>query len=166
MQISPSVAAPAALTLAPGEGRALWVAGFRHTIKVTGAQTGGAFALVEVEVPPGGGPPPHVHSREAETFLVLEGAFEFVSDGEAFEGAVGATVSLPAGSAHSFRCLGPDPGRLAVLITPAGFEGYFEDLGVPAHDGAEAPTVDEAAVAAMLAAAPAYGLTFVGGPPA
>jgi hypothetical protein len=52
--------------LRAGEGRSLWVVGDRYTIKATGEETGGAFALVEALVPPGGGPPPHIHGRAAK----------------------------------------------------------------------------------------------------
>ena len=62
--------------LRAGEGRAAWVVGDLYTVKASGADTGGAFALIEVLVPPQSGPPPHVHSREDEAFYVLEGEFE------------------------------------------------------------------------------------------
>ncbi len=57
--------------VAPGGGKALWVAGDLITFKVVGEDTGGAFILAEDVTPPGGGPPPHVHHREDETFCVL-----------------------------------------------------------------------------------------------
>ena len=62
--------------VAPGEGKALWVAGDLVTLKVVGEETDGAFLLAEEVSPPGGGPPPHIHHREDEIFCVLEGEYE------------------------------------------------------------------------------------------
>jgi mannose-6-phosphate isomerase-like protein (cupin superfamily) len=59
--------------MAAGEGRSIWVIGDRYTIKCSGNDTRGAYALLEAVVPPGAGPPPHIHSREDEAFFVLEG---------------------------------------------------------------------------------------------
>ena len=164
MQTSLSVPTSTVM-LDPGEGRAFWVGGFRHVVKVDGAQTGGAFSVVEVTVAPGGGTPPHRHEREAEAFFVAEGAFEFACDGETFLGERGAFVLLPAGTTHAFRSLGPAEGRLVVCISPAGFERYFEEVGTPVVAGEAPPPVDGAALGRMLGAGPAYGLTFMGAPP-
>ena len=77
--------------VAPGEGKALWVAGDLVTLKVVGEDTSGSFILGEEVTPPGGGPPPHVHRREDETFFVLEGEYEFLVGGRTVRaGAVGA----------------------------------------------------------------------------
>ena len=59
--------------LVAGEGRSIWVIGDRYTIKCSGNDTSGAYAMMEAIVPPGHGPPPHIHSREDEAFYVLEG---------------------------------------------------------------------------------------------
>jgi quercetin dioxygenase-like cupin family protein len=56
-----------------GEGRSIWVVGDRYTIKCSGKDTSGAYALLEAVIPPGAGPPPHIHSREDEAFYVLDG---------------------------------------------------------------------------------------------
>jgi quercetin dioxygenase-like cupin family protein len=62
--------------LQAGKGRAVWVVGDHYTVKCSGEDTGGAFTLIEVLVPPGSGPPPHIHRREDEMFYVLAGEFE------------------------------------------------------------------------------------------
>src|SRR5437763_14005735 len=64
-----------------GEGKAYWVVGDLYTILASGADTGGAYALIHATVPPGGGPPPHVHRREDEAFYVLGGEVAFHADG-------------------------------------------------------------------------------------
>ena len=63
--------------LAAAESRSIWVIGDRYTIKCDGNDTSGAFVLVEAVVPPGNGPPPHIHSREDEAFYILEGELQF-----------------------------------------------------------------------------------------
>src|SRR5262245_37277123 len=57
-----------------GSGPGYWGPGDQIRFILTGAETGGAFFLAEVSVPPGGGPPPHIHDREDETFYLLQGA--------------------------------------------------------------------------------------------
>jgi quercetin dioxygenase-like cupin family protein len=49
-----------------------------YSFLVTGAETGGAYFAMEAIVPPGGGPPPHIHTHEDETFYVVEGRCEFL----------------------------------------------------------------------------------------
>ncbi len=57
----------------PGEGDAFSAAGDVYRILASGRQTGDVYALHEIRVSPNNGPPPHVHSREDESFFVLEG---------------------------------------------------------------------------------------------
>ena len=87
-------------------------------------------------VPPGGGPPPHSHVHEDETFYNLEGDFEFLHEGEWHPLGVGETVFGPRGSIHTFRNAGKTTGRILVFITPAGFEDYLEEISFysPATD--------------------------------
>ena len=56
-----------------GEDPSVWVVGDLYTIKTSGADTGGTFTLIEVSVPPGSGPPPHVHHREDQAFYIIKG---------------------------------------------------------------------------------------------
>jgi quercetin dioxygenase-like cupin family protein len=83
-----------------GQGRSVWVVGDLYTILATGEDTAGAFALIHASVPPGGGPPPHRHSREDEAFYILEGEISFEADGRSFAAATGAWVTLARGSLH------------------------------------------------------------------
>jgi quercetin dioxygenase-like cupin family protein len=99
------------------------------TINVTSEQTGGAFSLMEYTVPPGMGPAPHIHSREAEIFYVLEGTFTFTSPRGTFEGEAGTLVHGPKGTPHGWRNSGATPARLLILVVPGGFEGFFAELG-------------------------------------
>jgi quercetin dioxygenase-like cupin family protein len=98
-------------------------------IRIHGHDTGGVVSAVESHDVPGGGPPPHIHSREDETFQVLEGEYEFTVDGKSFVVKKGTTIFAPRGIPHTYRYLGQTPGRLMCVITPAGFEEFFEVIG-------------------------------------
>jgi quercetin dioxygenase-like cupin family protein len=114
----------------PSEGgRNLNVLGIPMTIRVHGRDTGGTVSVVESRDLPGGGPPPHSHQREDETFQVIEGEYEWTVDGKTFVAGQGATIFAPRGVPHTYRYLGQAPGRLLCVITPAGFEGFFEEIG-------------------------------------
>jgi quercetin dioxygenase-like cupin family protein len=96
---------------------------------LSAAQSGGAFTLLDMDVAAGGGVPPHVHSLEEETFIILEGRFEFHVDGEAIHAGPGDTVFAPRNVPHTWRCVSEDGGRALVLITPgANFESFFTTL--------------------------------------
>lgn len=120
---SPSL--PVSLT-PPGTGKRFQALGDEVTVLLSGEQTGGAFTMVEVVTPPGGGPPPHLHTREDEWFLVLEGRIELWQDGTWSEAPTGSAIFLPRGSAHTYRNPGDTPLRMIVHAAPAGFEVFFE----------------------------------------
>jgi hypothetical protein len=84
---------------------------------------------------PGGGPPLHRHSREDEGFFVLEGEYEFRVGEQTFRAAPGTFVFGPRGITHTFKCLGPSPGKIQVILSPPGFEACFEELDVLARQG-------------------------------
>jgi quercetin dioxygenase-like cupin family protein len=104
------------------------ILGEQVEIYVTGEMTGGTAAVIVQISPPGGGPPPHKHSREDETFCVLEGSFEFFEDGVWQPLTVGVPVFSRRGVVHAFRNTGSAPGRMLVLANPAGMEIFFAEL--------------------------------------
>jgi quercetin dioxygenase-like cupin family protein len=77
----------------------------------------------------GGGPPPHIHQREDETFQILEGEYEWMVGDKKIVAQKGTTIFAPRGVPHTYRYLGKTPGRLMCVITPSGFEGFFEEIG-------------------------------------
>jgi len=81
----------------PDEGRHFSVVGDDYRMVITGAQTGGAFAVIEMLVPPGGGPGPHSHAGFQETFHVLEGEVEVKSEGGTWTAGEGTFVCIPRG---------------------------------------------------------------------
>jgi quercetin dioxygenase-like cupin family protein len=141
--------------------RTFWGPGDLYTFLVTGAESGGAYFAMEALVPAGGGPPPHIHRHEAETFYVLEGACTFRLGDETVVAGPGDFVNVPRGTVHCFRNDGADPVRLVLTFTPAGMERFFEETLEPALDPTQAPPANSDAVAARYAAAaPRYGLEF------
>jgi len=112
-----------------GDGTAVNILGTAMFIRVHGRDTGGSVAVVETHDLPGGGPPPHLHHREDETFQILEGEYEFTVAGKTILAKQGDTLFAPRGIPHTYRYAGKTPGRLMTVITPAGFEGFFEEIG-------------------------------------
>jgi quercetin dioxygenase-like cupin family protein len=145
--------------LQAGEGKAYWVVGDRYTILASGEDTGGAFALIRAEVPPGGGPPPHVHRREDEAFYVLDGSLTFQADGRDLPASSGAWVTLPKGSLHTFKNTGTAAARMLILVSPSGLEKFFAEVGQEAAERtAVPPPVTPADIDRLLAVAPRYGI--------
>ena len=106
------------------------VAGGTYTILVTGAETSGRYCLIDMLVPPGGGPPPHRHDFE-EMFTILEGEIELNFRGEAKQASTGSTVNIPANAPHSFKNKSDKPARLLCMCTPSGQEEFFMAIGDP-----------------------------------
>lgn len=110
-------------------GMKMNVLGIPMVIRVHGRETGGIISVVESHDVPDGGPPPHIHHREDETFQVLEGEYEWMVGDKKFVAGKGQTIFAPRGIAHTYRYVGKTPGRLMCVITPSGFEGFFEEIG-------------------------------------
>ena len=145
-----------------GTGRSFWGPGDRYTFLVPGEETGGAYFAMEAFVPPGGGPGPHIHTREDETFYVLEGEIEFLFGDELVAAGPGDYVNIPRGAVHRFRNIGTETARLVLTFTPAGIEGFFEETLDSAPNGSEdVPDNSEEVAARYAEAAPRYGMTFV-----
>lgn len=109
-------------------GKKINILGIPMVIRLRGGDTGGVVSVVESHDVTGGGPPPHIHHREDETFQILEGEYEWTVGDKRFVARPGATIFAPRGVPHTYRYLGQTPGRLMCIITPAGFEGFFEDI--------------------------------------
>ena len=147
----------------PGSGPAFWGPGDSYRFLITGAESGGAYFAMEAIVPAGGGPPPHIHRNEDETFYVLEGELEFLLGDRVVTGTAGDFVNVPRGTVHRFHNAGTEQARLILTFTPAGIEKFFEETLEPATDPGQPPPDNLQAVAERYAeAAPRYGLEFVG----
>ena len=145
----------------PGEGERIWIVGDTMTFKATGETTGGKLLLFENLTTPGGGPPPHIHTREDEFFFVLDGTFEIRVGEELHVLGSGGYAYVPRGTVHNFRNVAETASRILVGFTPAGIEGFFRESGRPATDDGPAPPVDEDEIARTMAAAERYGVEAV-----
>lgn len=106
------------------------LAGDTYTMLVTGKQTNGAYCLIDMHVPDGGGPPLHRHNFE-EMFTVLEGEIEVYFRGTTTTVKAGTTVNVPANAPHHFKNHSGKPARLLCMCAPAGQDEYFEKCGDP-----------------------------------
>src|SRR6202453_1951421 len=104
--------------------------GDTYTITVTGEDTAGRFCVIDMHVPPGGGPPPHRHDFE-ETFILLEGEMEATFRGKKRTVRAGETVHIPANAPHQFHNASSAPVRMICICSPAGQEKFFMEVGVP-----------------------------------
>ena len=120
-------------------GDAFWWQGSLMKIKARAADTGGAIGLVEGNFYEGFGPPLHVHHREDEGMLVLEGEIRFRQGHEEFIAGPGTLVWVPREVPHAFTVQSPT-ARALVIVTPGGLEQMFADGGVPASETTEPPT--------------------------
>ena len=112
--------------------------GDTYTILLSGKDTNGKYCLIDMHVPPGGGPPPHRHDFE-EMFTILEGEVEFTFRGEKQIARAGATVNIPANAPHNFHNSGENAVRMLCMCTPAGQEDFFMKIGVPVATRTSAP---------------------------
>jgi quercetin dioxygenase-like cupin family protein len=142
-----------------GSGPVYWGPGDQVRFILTGAQTGGAFFLADVLVPSGGGPPPHIHDREDETFYLLQGTLTVRVGDQTFNASQGDCAHLPRGIVHSFRNTGKENARMLVTATPAGIEKFFEEAFNPAVEGKEPPPVTPELIARLMAASARHGQT-------
>jgi mannose-6-phosphate isomerase-like protein (cupin superfamily) len=110
--------------------RHIGLVGDTYTITVTGDATAGRFSVIDMHIPPGGGPPPHRHDFE-ETFILLEGEIEATFRGKKSIVRAGDTVNIPANAPHQFHNVSFQPTRLLCICSPAGQENFFIEVGTP-----------------------------------
>jgi quercetin dioxygenase-like cupin family protein len=164
MTITTDATAARALHRPSSTGDAYWGPGDHYTFLVTGAESGGAYFAMEALVPAGGGPPPHIHTREDETFYVLDGEVEFLLGEETILAGPGAFVNVPRGTVHRFQNTGSETARLVLTFTPAGIERWFEETLERAPndvDEEDVPDNVEEVAARYAATASRYGIEFV-----
>lgn len=124
--------------------------GDTYTVLLSGEDTAGQYTLIDMHVPPGGGPPPHRHDFE-EMFTILDGEVELTFRGEHLVVSAGETVNVPANAPHSFHNASGSAVRLLCLCSPAGQEKFFAAVGTPVASRTEPPPeLDEASQAAFI----------------
>src|SRR3954470_13683980 len=98
----------------PGEGRTIAVVGDVYRFLATGEDTNRMYAIWEAIVPPGGGPPPHVHSREEEGFYILDGEITFQIGNKRLVATAGMFANMPVGTPHSFKNESKCPTKMLI----------------------------------------------------
>ena len=127
--------------------------GDTYTILLSGKDTAGRYCLIDMHVPPGGGPGPHRHNFE-ESFTVLTGEIAVTFRGTHAVVRAGETVSIPANAPHQFHNQTEEAVRLLCICSPAGQEEFFMAVGVPVADRTTPPPpLDAEGQAAFLAKA-------------
>ena len=110
----------------PERDERLTFGGAEVRVKVAGETTGGAYSVIE-EIDPLDSPL-HVHEREDELFIVLEGKHVYTVGDQEVEAGPGDAVFAPRGVPHAQRRVVPRSGRELVVISPAGLESFFRGL--------------------------------------
>jgi len=124
------------ITVDPQGGETLSMAGGNYRILIPGEQTGKSFSVIEMLVPPGGGPGPHAHAAFQESFYVVDGEIVVRSETQQYVAKKGAFVSIPKGGAvHSFKNEGNENALLICIVVASGLEEFFREVGKPAAYG-------------------------------
>lgn len=118
------------------------VAGDTYTVLLTGEDTDGRYGLLDMFVPPGGGPPLHRHDFE-EMFHILEGEIEFEFRGRKVTARAGDTVNIPARAPHHFTNVSGRDARMLAMVTPHGIEEFFSRWGEPLAGRTSTPDPDQ-----------------------
>ena len=133
---NPKLAA-AAYRLEAEAGERLRFGDVEIVVKASADTTGGAFTVLEENEPVD--TRLHVHENEDELFYVLEGEHVFQVGDQEFHAGPGGLVFAPRGVPHAQRRVVPRTGRVLVLVSPAGFEGFFRELAEADRVGATEP---------------------------
>lgn len=131
------------VALQPDEGKVFEVLGDKITVKVSGEDTGGTFAIMHEVSPPRGGPPPHVHHREDEAFYVLEGEYEVQCGDRKIHAVPGSFVFASRDIPHAFRNVSSGTGKVLVTIAPARIEKFFEELSALSNAASGTPDLNQ-----------------------
>jgi quercetin dioxygenase-like cupin family protein len=132
-----SLTDPNGIHIPAAEGVTRWFSGDVYTMRLTAAQTGGRISAIEASVPPGGGPIPHSHPEQSETFYLLDGELEFLNGDQTLVARTGDMVHIPPNTVHRFHNAGVHHTRLLFLYTPGGPEDLFLDLGDEPQPGVQ-----------------------------
>ncbi|WP_413667595.1 cupin domain-containing protein [Mucilaginibacter sp. Mucisp86] len=148
------------ITVNENEGQTLAVVGDIYRIIISGKQTGGAYAVIDMLVPPGGGPGPHAHADIQESFYVIEGEIQFKTEGGIYKAEKGSFVNIPkGGEVHCFRNISNTTAHMLCTVIPAGLDEFFEAIGTPVAPGSflPPPVLTEEALSKLKSVAEKYG---------
>lgn len=144
----------------PSLNNSYWYIGHLLSVLFRSADTNGLFSLLKVTEKKGLEPPPHTHTKEDETFMLLTGEIEFSVDNKTYHATAGDTMFLPRNIQHSFKVLTAQ-SEVLILLTPGGFEQYFIEMSEPAPEMKEAPFPSGPPdIARLIAVSAKYGIKF------
>lgn len=141
-------------------GKLLSVVGDTYRIIIPGEQTNGEFAMIDMLIPPGGGPGPHAHASFHESFYIVDGEVEFKTEEGKSIARKGDVITVPKGGAiHSFKNVSDSVAHMLCTVVPAGLDAFFEEIGTPVQAGefSPPPHLDEQSVKKLIAIAEKYG---------
>ncbi|MCA9187908.1 MAG: cupin domain-containing protein [Pirellulaceae bacterium] len=140
------------------------ILGIGYSLLVRAEETDGNYELMKFVVPAGAGPPPHVHQREDECFLLVDGELEVWIGGTTVPAKVGTCIHLPRGVAHAFRNVSDRQATFLCWVTPGNLAGFFDAFKTTWPTDTESPpSVNESSIAKMLAVAPDFGIDIMTG---
>ena len=139
---------------------AIGIAGDIVHILADSASTGGAYVVVHTICPPGGGPPPHTHTREDELFFVIEGELTFMLGDQQIKAGPGTLVYGKRGEKHTFRNATDKSARFLITAVPAGIDAFFREVGTPLPTGCMTPIPPTPRdIDKLMQGCPKYGIT-------
>lgn len=148
------------ITVGANEGRNISVVGDTYRVIVSGRDTGGSFAAIDMLIPPGGGPGPHAHAGIEECFYVIDGEIEVISESGNYLAGKGSFVNIPKGGiVHCFKNKTEKIAHLLCFVVPAGLDAFFEEIGQPVGYGQflPAPQIDDAYAKKLALIGERYG---------
>ena len=120
------------MVVGASQGQSLSVVGDTYRLVMTGEQDDSTFAVIDMLIPPGGGPGPHSHAAFQESFYVMEGEVVVKTKEQTHMARKGDFVRIPLGGvAHDFKNLSDTTAHLLCLLVPSGLEKFFQEIGKP-----------------------------------
>ena len=148
------------ITIGAEGGKILSIVGDTYRILAGGAETNGAFAVIDMLIPPGGGPGPHEHAQIEESFYVIDGEIEVKSEFGEYIATKGSFVNIPKGGViHSFKNKTDKIAHLLCVVVPSGLDTFFEEIGQPVGYGEflSPPPMDPESIKKLQAIAEKHG---------
>lgn len=135
------------------------VVGDVYAMLARAEDTGDAQTVLHALVPPGGGPPPHVHLRDDESFFVIEGEIDLTLGHETTRVGPGTFAFVLRGQRHAFKNNSGAPVRMLIWTAPGGLDRLFTEVGqaLPRGSTTPAPVTDEA-IERLVRACPKHGI--------
>jgi len=145
--------------LEPNKGKHIAIVGDINTILAFKEDTGGTYSFIEAKVFPGGGPIPHIQTREHEGFYVVEGQIIFNVDEQRIEAKPGTFVSIPPNVLHSFKNETNENAKLIIVLSPAGLEQFFVEVGLEvSNNSVKPPPLTDEQIQKLVSSASKYGM--------